>query len=189
MPYSAPERPGRVTLRLLAASDESEFISLVRASGELHHPWMSLPTSPADFQAYLTRYQRPTEESHLVCRRDSGAITGLINISNIIRGRFQNASIAYAAFAPTAGKGYMSEGMRLAVRHAFQDLQLHRLEANIQPSNHASLRLIERAGFRREGYSPEMLFINGKWEGHERWALTVTMAGIQAAPHPSLPGR
>lgn len=150
---------------------------------------MSLPATPADFQAYLTRFERPTEESHLVCLRDTGAIVGQVNISSIIRGRYQCASIAYAAFAPTAGAGYMTEGVRLAVLHAFEDLRLHRLEANIQPSNHASLRLIERAGFRREGYSPEMLFINGKWEGHERWALTVTMAGIAVDPHPSLPGR
>jgi [ribosomal protein S5]-alanine N-acetyltransferase len=118
------------------------------------------------------------------------AIAGVATINNIIRGRFQNGSLAYAAFAATAGQGYMSEGVALVLRHAFQDLRLHRLEANIQPGNHASLRLIRRLGFRREGYSPEMLFIDGAWRDHERWAITSSMTDIAApGPHPTRPGR
>jgi len=150
---------------------------------------MSLPSAPEDYQSFITRYQQPGEGSLLVCLRGTGAIVGLVNISNIVRGRFQNAYLSYAAFAPTAGQGYMSEGLGLAVRHAFEQLRLHRLEANIQPGNHASIRLVERAGFRREGYSPDYLFIEGAWRDHERWAITSTMAGIEAEPHPSLPPR
>lgn len=174
-------------LRPATSGDETEFLDLVRASASLHHPWMSLPSVPADYQAFITRYQQPGEGSLLVCLRSTGAIAGLVNISNIVRGRFQNAYLSYAAFAPTAGQGYMSEGLALAVRHAFERLRLHRLEANIQPGNHASIRLVERAGFRREGYSPDYLFIDGAWRDHERWAITATMAGIEAEPHPSLP--
>jgi [ribosomal protein S5]-alanine N-acetyltransferase len=177
-----------VMLRPAASSDETEFLDLVRASAQLHQPWMSLPATPEDFQAFLTRYQQPGEGSLLICLRSTGAIAGLVNISNIVRGRFQNASLSYAAFAPTAGQGYLTEGLGLAIRHAFEQLRLHRLEANIQPGNHASLRLVQRLGFRREGYSPDMLFIDGAWRDHERWAITAPMAGIAAGPHPSLPG-
>jgi [ribosomal protein S5]-alanine N-acetyltransferase len=181
---------GRVIVRPVASRDQSEFLDLVAASVDLHHPWMSLPATPQQFHAHLTRYERPDDASLLICVRDTGAIAGLANISNIIRGRFQNGSLSYAAFAPTAGQGYMSEGLALVLRHAFQQLRLHRLEANIQPGNHASLKLVQRLGFRREGYSPGMLFIDGAWRDHERWAITSSMTDITPpGPHPTLPGR
>jgi [ribosomal protein S5]-alanine N-acetyltransferase len=183
-----PDGSGRVTLRPATSGDESEFLGLVRASAGLHDQWMSLPSTPEDFQAYIRRYEQPGEESLLICLRSSGAIAGMVNINSIIRGRFQCGSLGYAAFAPTAGQGYMTEGLGLVVRYAFEQLRLHRLEANIQPANHPSLRLVQRLGFRREGYSPELLFIDGAWRDHERWAITATMTGTAAEPHPSLPG-
>jgi [ribosomal protein S5]-alanine N-acetyltransferase len=179
---------GRVTLRSATSGDEAEFLELVRASAHLHHPWMSLPATPEDFRAYIGRYEQPGEESLLICLRGTGVIAGMANINSIIRGRFQCGSLSYAAFAPSTGKGYMTEGLGLVVRHAFEQLRLHRLEANIQPGNHASLNLVRRLGFRHEGYSPEMLFIDGAWRDHERWAITATMTGTAAEPHPSLPG-
>ncbi|MEU8173408.1 GNAT family N-acetyltransferase [Microbispora hainanensis] len=181
----------RVTLRRITAQDEHEFIELARASADLHHPWMSLPTTSGEFRAYLARFDDPrSAEGLLVCVRQTGEIAGNININSIIRGRFQCGSLGYAAFAPSAGQGYMSEGLGLVLRHAFEELRLHRLEANVQPGNHASRRLLERHGFRREGYSPEMLFIDGAWRDHERWAITSTMTGIvPQRPHPTLPDR
>jgi ribosomal-protein-alanine N-acetyltransferase len=174
-----------VTLRSIARDDEKEFVALVKASADLHRPWMSLPDTPEEFQAYLGRFDHTTGQGILVCLRDTGAIAGMININSIIRGRYQCGSLGYAAFAPSAGRGYMSEGLGLVVRYAFERLRLHRLEANIQPGNRASLNLIRRLGFRNEGYSPDLLFIDGAWEGHERWALL----NRDGDPHPSLPSR
>jgi ribosomal-protein-alanine N-acetyltransferase len=185
-----PDGSDRVFLRPLAASDQGEFLELVAASVDLHHPWMSLPATERDFQTYLTRYEQPSEEALLVCLRSTGSLAGLVNINSIIRGRLQSGAIAYAAFAPTAGKGYLSEGLGLVVRYAFEQLRLHRLEAQIQPDNRASLRLVQRTGFRNEGCSPEFLFIDGAWRDHERWAITTSMVDFAPTePHPTLPRR
>jgi [ribosomal protein S5]-alanine N-acetyltransferase len=184
------EDRGRVSLRPISKDDEGEFIRLARASTELHHPWDHPPTTPDAFQALIARYDQPSEECLLVCLRDTGAIAGVIYINSIIRGRFQSASLAYAAFAPTAGRGYMTEGLALALRYAFQELRLHRLEAQIQPANTRSLSLIQRQGFRKEGYSPDLLFMDGAWRDHERWAITADMTAFRATPpHPTLPPR
>ena len=131
-----------------------------------------------------------TAEGLLICLRGTGTIVGVVNINSIIRGRFQNGSLSYAAFAATAGQGYMSEGLGLVLRYAFGQLRLHRLEAQIQPGNHASVGLVQRLGFRDEGYSPGLLFIDGAWRGHERWAITSDMIDVvPTVPHPSLPPR
>ena len=184
------EGVSRVTLRELTAADEEEFLGLARASVSLHHPWYTLPATPGEFQAYLARMRRPGTEGRLVCVRDGGAMAGVIIVDSIIRGRFQSASLSYAAFAPAAGRGYMTEGLDLVLRYAFGELRLHQLEASIQPANRASLALVQRQGFRKEGYSPDMLFIDGAWRDHERWAITREMTGLPAAgPHPTLPPR
>ena len=180
----------RVVLRPVAAGDQDEFLALARASVGLHHPWYSMPMTPEEFQAYLARYDRPGTEGFLICLRDGGAIAGVVTVDSIVRGRFQSATLSYAAFAPAAGRGYMSEGLGLVLEHAFTELRLHRLEANIQPANQASLRLIRRLGFRQEGYSPDMLFIDGAWRDHERWAITREMTDFPpVTPHPTQPAR
>jgi ribosomal-protein-alanine N-acetyltransferase len=89
----------------------------------------------------------------------------------VIRGTFQNAFLGYYAFSPYAGAGLMHEGMRLVLNHAFRKLKLHRVEANIQPANRASIALVRKCGFVREGCSRRYLKICGRWRDHERWAL------------------
>ena len=96
----------------------------------------------------------------------------MINVSQIFYGNFRCASLGYYAGAPFMRQGYMSEGLRLVLRHAFGALELNRLEANLQPENRASIRLVGPAGFRRERFSPRYLKILGRWRDHERWAIT-----------------
>jgi [ribosomal protein S5]-alanine N-acetyltransferase len=119
----------RVSLRPLGPDDQDEFIAQARASADLHHPWYSTPATPEAFQAYLVRLSRPETEGFLVCLREGGALAGMITIDSIIRGRYQSASVSYAAFTGVAGRGYMSEGLALVLRYAFCELRLHRLEA------------------------------------------------------------
>ncbi|MGA4543202.1 GNAT family N-acetyltransferase [Uniformispora flossi] len=176
--------PPRVELRPLTNADEDEFCTLVRASTDLHHPWMRLPATAEDFRLWMDRFADGTNLGFLVRVRETGEAAGMVNINSVIRGRYQGASLGYAAFAPSAGRGYMTEGLALALRYAFEDLRLHRLEANIQPENKASSALAQRLGFRYEGLSHDYLFIDGAWRDHERWSLT---APALWTPDPSLP--
>jgi [ribosomal protein S5]-alanine N-acetyltransferase len=148
------EMPSRVELRPLTLSDQDEFCSLVQASTELHRPWMQLPATAEQFQAWIRRFDDGINLGFLIRVRETGAAAGAVNINSIIQGRYQGASLGYAAFGPSAGQGYMTDGLSLILQHAFSDLRLHRLEANIQPANTASLALAKRLGFRYEGLCP-----------------------------------
>ncbi len=161
----------RVHLRVPTAADQDEFIALMRRSREFHHPWASAPTEPERFGAYLVDAARADFEAMLLCRSEDEAILGFLNLSQIVRRALQSAYLGYAIGAPFAGQGYMREGIALVLRRAFDDLRLHRIEANIQPGNRASIALASGAGFRREGFSPRYLRINGQWRDHERWAV------------------
>lgn len=106
----------------------------------------------------------------MVYVRASGQIVGAINLTNVVMGAFRSGYLSYFAFAGHERHGYMRTGLNAVVRHAFGKLKLHRVEANIQPENLASIALVRSCGFRREGYSPAYLKIGGKWRDHERWA-------------------
>lgn len=161
-----------VFLRPAAGRDLEEFITLNRASARLHRGLVSAPMQPDEFKAFLKRCRHPDCLCFLVCRVDDGAIIGSINLSQIFRGAFQNGYLGYYVGAPYCGRRHMTEAIQLMLRYAFEQLKLHRLEANIQPGNVASIALVKRAGFVREGYSRRYLKIAGRWRDHERWAVT-----------------
>ncbi len=160
-----------VYLRTPHRADAAEFIRTMQRSRQLHHPWIQPPISDHGFGAYLQRMARQDHEGFLVCRCDDHAIAGVININNIVHGAFLSGSLGYYCAAVQAARGFMSQGLHQVIRIAFARLGLHRLEANIQPANVRSLALVRRLGFRREGFSPAYLYIDGAWRDHERWAL------------------
>jgi ribosomal-protein-alanine N-acetyltransferase len=144
---------------------------MVQASRELHRPWADPPDTPQRFADYLQSRQEPDGDGFLVCDCDTGELLGVINLNNIVRRAFQSAYLGYYANAATAGKGFMAEGLLLVAKYAFTEMALHRLEANIQPGNLASIALVKKCGFRLEGFSPRYLQVAGQWRDHERWAL------------------
>src|SRR5262245_39262861 len=161
----------RIYLRPLESRDAAEFIALNRASQRFHRGLASPPLRAEEFRAALERCARPDMVCFLMCRMDDGAIVGSINLSQIFRGGFQSAYLGYHVGAEFARQGYASEALDLTLKYAFQTLRLHRLEANIQPSNRASIALVKRAGLVREGFSRRYLKICGRWRDHERWAI------------------
>jgi [ribosomal protein S5]-alanine N-acetyltransferase len=120
-----------------------EFLQAVARSRTLHRPWVSPPQTGAAFAAYLKRLQQPAYVGYWV-RTPANELAGVININEIVRGAFCSGYLGYYAFVPHNGYGYMAQGLRAVVSHAFRRLRLHRLEANIQPENEASRRLIQR---------------------------------------------
>ena len=161
----------RIVLRTPTADDEQEFIARMRASRRMHRPWLYPPLTPEAYRDYLGRLVDDRKIAYLACRREDGAIAGWLNVSEIVRGGFQSAYLGYGGVAEFAGQGYMTEALQLVLRDVFVRLRLHRLEANIQPGNAASIALVERCGFEREGFSPRYLKVGGRWRDHERWAI------------------
>lgn len=160
-----------VDLRPLEAGDREAFVAAMKASRRLHRPWVAPPTTAAEFDEWLRRSREDPFEVLLVRRIEDDGIAGYFQLSQIVRGAFQNAYLGYAAVAAHAGNGYMREGMALLLRWAFAEQGLHRLEANVQPGNESSIALVRGAGFVKEGYSERYLKVGGRWRDHERWAI------------------
>jgi ribosomal-protein-alanine N-acetyltransferase len=175
-------RRARVELRTPAPVDRDEFLAAMRASRSLHRPWLQSPTTPEAYDRLLARVDDARHDPLFVCLRHHGPIVGYVNISEIVRGFFQSAFLGYGAVAAYAGHGYMSEGLQLVLARAFTDLHLHRLEANIQPGNDASIALVQKAGFVREGFSERYLKIGGRWRDHEHWAIRAEQWRERARP-------
>ena len=161
----------RTFLRRPRHDDAPEFIQLARASRRLHRSFARPPDTAASFGAWLARADQPSVQIHLLCRHEDDAITGVLNLTEIVRGPLQSANLGYYVFAPHAGRGYMREGVELILVRAFVGLRLHRVEASVQPGNTASLRLVLAAGFRCEGYAPRLVYIAGRWRDHVRFAI------------------
>lgn len=148
-----------ILIREPQLSDGPAFLSAVQHSKTMHSPWVKTPQTSQEFHEYFEHYQQPNQKSYLVI--DDINIVGVFNISEIVRGSFQNAYLGFYGIADYAGKGYMSASLKLVLEKVFTELELHRLEANIQPKNTRSIYFVRANGFRKEGYSPRYLKING----------------------------
>lgn len=103
---------------------------------------------------------------------DTDELVGRVQLSGISLGPFQNAHVGYFVSQRHNGKGYATEGVRQAVDAAFGPLELHRVQAAVMPRNTASIRVLEKVGFREEGFAERYLQIAGRWEDHRLFAVT-----------------
>lgn len=177
----------RVGIRPFRPADGPEFTARVHESRALHHPWLSPPATIEEYESYAARLTAGEGRAgFLVCERETGAVAGFVNVNNIVHGAFRCGALGYGAFAHAAGRGLFREALGLVLAHSFAPegdggLGLHRLEANIQPGNTASIALVRGAGFRLEGFSPDFLRVAGAWRDHERWAITAEMPRVRPA--------
>jgi len=177
-----------VTLRRPKSSDFREWAALRRESRAFLEPWEPSwahdEFTPAVWRQRMRRYRtdhaRGTSETFFVFDNASGRLAGGLTAGNIRRGAAQSGSIGYWMGERYAGRGLMTEALPLVVRHCFETLRLHRLEAACIPDNHRSVRVLEKAGFQREGLLRSYLKINGTWQDHYLYALV-------ADQHPGIP--
>jgi [ribosomal protein S5]-alanine N-acetyltransferase len=163
-----------VMLRAPVMSDYAEWAALREQSRAFLTPWE--PTWPADdltraaFRRRLRRYAEDmrADQSYalFIFRTDDSALVGGLTLANVRRGVAQSGSLGYWVGAPFARHGYMLAAVRALIPFGFGALRLHRLEAACIPTNAASIGLLEKAGFAREGYAREYLCINGMWQDH-----------------------
>lgn len=161
----------KVFLRYVTMEDFTELITLFQASREFYQGLADPPLDFESFKVYAERNNFETNESFVICRNINNKIVGAINLSQIFRKSFQNCYLGYSLGINFTGKGFMTEAVYLVLQHAFINLKLHRVEANVQPHNFASIKVLERCGFTKEGFSRNYLKIDDEWRDHQRWAI------------------
>lgn len=161
----------KVFLRYVAHEDFDEMLAMFRESRKFYRGLINPPLDRESFTAYVDRNLDEANECFVICRKSDDKIVGAINLSQIFRKAFQNAYLGYSLGVKYTGNGFMTEAVELILRHAFKNLKLHRVEANVQPENIASIAVFRRCGFTKEGFSEKYLKISGRWSDHERWAI------------------
>lgn len=172
-------RGRRLHLRTPQLSDYAQWCKLRGESREFLTPWE--PTWPADdlsrmaFRRRIRRYHRDVREDDgyalFLFLNEGDVLLGGLTLAHVKRGVTQSCSLGYWMGAVHAGKGYMTEAVRLVVPYVFDTLKLHRIEAACLPQNAPSIRLLEKVGFQKEGYARRYLCINGRWRDHVLFAL------------------
>jgi len=167
-----------IFLRVPDSSDYAQWSALREASRDFLTPWE--PTWPADdlsrsaFRRRLRRYADDMRADQaypfFLFERNQNHLLGGLTLTNVRRGVAQAASLGYWIGLPYARRGFMSAGVRALLPFAFEALRLHRVEAACIPSNAASMRLLEKCGFKPEGRAREYLCINGIWQDHLLYA-------------------
>jgi [ribosomal protein S5]-alanine N-acetyltransferase len=172
----------RVTLRAARAADYEEWADLRRRSRDFLKPFEPRwSESDLSRRVFLSRLKRAREEAHqgtdysfLVYLRqpEREVLVGGITLSNIRRRAAQYVTLGYWMGQDFVGQGLMTEAVGAVIPFAFDTLGLHRIHAAFLPTNAASRRVLEKNGFREEGYAENYLQIDGKWCDHVLFGLT-----------------
>ena len=186
LPFARREGPvliGRsITLRIPSRNDHQQWANLRAQSRAFLEPWEPRWTKDeldrATWRHRIQRYREDFLEGSalplFVFENSSGKLLGGITLGNIRHGVAQSGQIGYWIGERYAGRGIMPEALKLLTKHAFDTLRLHRLEAACIPDNHRSIRVLEKAGFQREGLLRSYLRINGVWQDHFIYGLIAT---------------
>ncbi|MEG6508750.1 GNAT family protein [Methyloligella sp. 2.7D] len=175
-------RNERVTLRTPQMGDYPAWAELRSQSYEFLRPWEPLwapdELGRSSYRRRVRHYLRDLREDMgyalFVFSNETEELVGGLTLCNVRRGVTQACTLGYWTGAPYARRGYMTEAVRAVIPFVFDSLDLHRLEAACLPNNTPSKRLLEKTGFKQEGFARRYLRINGEWQDHLLYALLDT---------------
>lgn len=170
----------RLILKSLGKSDAGAYYNFLMRNADFLKQWN--PAYSSDFfelSHHVKKFEQLEKETSEgryikfgVYKKDNlTAIIGSVSFSGIIKGPFKSCFLAYQMDELENGKGYATEAVRSGIDYIFNEMKLHRTEANVIPRNTASIRVVEKLGFAFEGLSKKYLQINGVWEDHNRYVL------------------
>jgi ribosomal-protein-alanine N-acetyltransferase len=183
----------RLVLRPPRTSDVAEIRRALRTNAVHLRPWSVAP-GPGEDPASLASVSRAVLQHRREWKRgrafvlfiapkgDDSRIVGRIALGGVMRGAFQNSYLGYWIDQELQGRGLMTEAVRAATAFALSALALHRVQAAVMPRNGASLRVLEKAGYRREGVAERYLSIAGRWEDHVLFAITSDEPVVEGGP-------
>ncbi|MEM0995761.1 MAG: GNAT family N-acetyltransferase [Bacteroidota bacterium] len=157
-----------------------ELVAYLARNREFHRPWA--PLHPEAWYARAEQARRLLK-SQVDAREGRGyrfwyatqakpnRMIGHASLSSVVRGAFQSCHLGYSQDQTACGQGYMTEALKAILHFAFEEVGLHRVEANVVPQNQASRGVLERLSFVQEGAARRFLKINGGWEDHLRFAI------------------
>jgi ribosomal-protein-alanine N-acetyltransferase len=159
------------TTRLVTLDDVPVLAELLRVNRDFLAPWEPIRSDDyftADGQrtvirAALARHEQGSALPHVILA-DSGRVVGRITLNGIVRASFQSCSLGYWVSASDNGRGLATAAVRDIIGMAFEEMGLHRIQAETLLHNVRSQRVLERNGFVRLGVAPEFLNIAGKWQ-------------------------
>lgn len=180
--YLEPIRGSNILLRAPTHADYPAWAELRNNSRALltrwEPTWLQDDLSRLMYRRRLRVYARDVRDdisyTYFITDLATDILMGGVTLSNVRRGASQSAALGYWMGAKYTGRGIMSEALACLLPFAFQNLRLHRVEAACMPDNAASLRVLEKAGFNREGYVRGYLKINGHWEDHILYSRLAT---------------
>ena len=171
----------RVFMRPPAPSDAAEWERVRHRNHAYLQPfeptWDENCLTPEYFARRLKRqvheWQNGQAYALLIFKKQDGSLIGGMNINHVCRGAGQYASLGYWIDEAHQGQGYMAEALKLTLKYAFEELDLHRVHASCIPKNTRSKNLLLRAGFKEEGYAEKYIAINGEWQDHHLFGIAV----------------
>lgn len=175
------QRGRRLYIRALSEVDAPKLLELRLANRSFLTPWepqradgfWTLEAQLAEIERGVVQAAADQGFAFGIFLNHSEEMVGRVALSNVVRGAWHNATLGYFVGQEHNGKGYATEAVGLSLRFAFEEAKLHRVQAGVIPRNVGSIKVLERAGFRLEGLALNYLNINGTWEDHRIYAITL----------------